>query len=101
MASSVRLCDELRLVRLRSSFLRSNIDSKPSTLVSTHYKFRTFSTRRAKTMEIDEATLLKRQCEKQAIKEAGLVKRKVALFVGYIGTAYSGIRLFVFGSTLK
>ena len=41
-------------------------------------------------MEIDEETRAKRISEKLAAKEAGLVKRKVGLHVGYVGTAYSG-----------
>ena len=41
-------------------------------------------------MDVDEETRAKRLSEKQAAKEAGLVKRKVGLHIGYVGTDYSG-----------
>ena len=55
-----------------------------------HWSLTYARSRRLSDMDVDEETRARRLSEKQAAKEAGLVKRKVGLHLGYVGTDYSG-----------
>lgn len=43
--------------------------------------------------DVDDETKFRILEAKRAVKEAGLVKRKVALHIGYVGTQYSGLQI--------
>lgn len=88
MAASVRLSFNRLTTRYSETPLSHKL--KPPIPRTARVRSLIVSRREGDRMEIDEETRAKRNSEKQAMKEAGLVKRKVGLHIGYVGTDYSG-----------